>query len=224
MKKNFGKFVGVLALATAFGLGTYVASSTNAVNAAVADGTEQLGDGWEANQGNLSLKKNKAAKDAFDKATKGLAGYTYRPIAYLGSQVVAGNNYPYLCKGAVVYPKAKTEYFILNVYEDLNGKAKITGTHNLLARGWKYNQGKTKNASVNATLKKAMKKLVGANYTPIAYVGKSGKNYAVFCSKKVTAPRAKRSYSMVIVKKQSKKKVKLVKIQDISLDVTDKKN
>ena len=61
MKKNFGKFVGVLALATTLGLGTYVASSTNAVNAAAADGTEQLDGGWEANQGNLSLKKNKAA-------------------------------------------------------------------------------------------------------------------------------------------------------------------
>ena len=127
-------------------------------------------------------------------------------------------------KGAVVYPKAKTEYFILNVYEDLNGKAEITGTHDLLARGWKYNQGKTKNAGVNATLKKAMKKLVGANYTPTAYVDKSGKNYAVFCSKKVTAPKAKSSSSMVIVKKQSKKKANLGRIRDVSLDVPDKKN
>ena len=223
MKKNFGKIVGTLALATTLGLGAYVAITTT-VNAAVADGTEQPVGGCKANQGSLSLKKNKAAKSAFDKAVKDLDGYTYQPVAYLGSQVVSRNNYSYLCKGKAVVPKAKTEYFILNVYEDLSGKAEITGTHDLLTRGWKYNQGKTKNASVNATLKKAMKMLVGANYTPIAYVGKSGKNYAVFCSKKVTAPKAKRSYSMVIVKKQSKKKVKLVKIQDVSLDVPDKKN
>lgn len=230
MKKNFRKMIGAFALVCTIGLAEY--SMNNTVNAATADGTEQLDGGWEANQGSLSLSKNKAAKSAFKKAVNGLVGYTYHPIAYLGSQVVAGNNYSYLCKGAPVVPKAKTEYFVLNIYEDLNGKTEITGIHNLLkvnskANGWKFNQGKTKNAKVNSDFKKAMKNLLGAVYSPIAYVGKqktkSGINYAVFCSKKVVVPNAKRAFSMVIINKKSNKVIKIKKIQDVSLAVPDKK-
>ena len=41
--------------------------------------------------------ENINAMAAFDKATEGLVGYTYTVMAVLGSQIVAGTNYSYLC-------------------------------------------------------------------------------------------------------------------------------
>ena len=43
-------------------------------------------------------------KAIVDKALEGLVGVNYIPVAFLGSQVVAGTNYAVLCQAAVVYP------------------------------------------------------------------------------------------------------------------------
>ena len=83
--------------------------------------------GWKNNQGSLKINDNREAKVAFEKATEGLDGYKYEVIAYLGSQVVQGTNYAYFCKGTPVVPEAEVEYLILNIYEDLEGNAEITG-------------------------------------------------------------------------------------------------
>lgn len=79
--------------------------------------------GWSANQGNIkpSAKANKEAKHAFDKAMENLTGCDYDLVAVLGSQVVAGTNYSYLCRTRIVYPGEKWKYEIINVYEDLEG-------------------------------------------------------------------------------------------------------
>ncbi|MGN1272505.1 MAG: hypothetical protein ACI4T3_05200 [Lactobacillus sp.] len=223
MKKSLKKII--FASAAIITLGASATVSVNTVNASTAK-SETLDGGWQVNQGSLSLNKNQRAKAALDKALDGLVGYSYKPIAYLGSQVVAGNNYSYLCKGSVVVPKAKSEYFILNVYEDLKGNAKITGTTNLLKtsskkNAWKFNQGNyslNKNAKVKAAFNKATKKLAGT-YQPVAYVGKHGNNYAIFCAEKGKTSKAKRSYKLVIVNQKSKKsKVTQIKNVDLAID------
>ena len=65
-----------------------------------------------------------AALNAFKKATAE-PSCDYTPLALLSTQVVAGTNYKIFCSKAVV---GKTDYYILTIYEDLQGNAKITDT------------------------------------------------------------------------------------------------
>ena len=90
MKKSLKKII--FASAAVITLGASATVSVNTVNAST-EKSETLDGGWQVNQGSLSLNKNKRAKAAWDKALDGLVGYSYKPIAYLGSQVVAGTNY-----------------------------------------------------------------------------------------------------------------------------------
>ena len=70
-------------------------------------------------------------KAVFNKAVEGLTGMTYEPVAYLGSQVVAGTNYMLLCKVTTVTAEPTSDYAIVTVYQDLEGNAEITETYNL---------------------------------------------------------------------------------------------
>ena len=49
----------------------------------------------------------------------------YTPVAYLGSQVVAGTNHAILCQAAAVYPDAQPYFVIVYLYEDLAGNVSI---------------------------------------------------------------------------------------------------
>lgn len=64
-------------------------------------------------------------QSAFSKATEGLDGVNYEPIAYLGSQVVAGLNYAVICKGTTVTEKPETKIYIMIIYSGLEGEAEI---------------------------------------------------------------------------------------------------
>ena len=61
----------------------------------------------------------------FDKGMEGLVGVHYVPVAYLGSQLVAGRNHAILAQATVVYPNAQPRYVIVYLYEDLQGGVKI---------------------------------------------------------------------------------------------------
>ncbi len=60
-----------------------------------------------------------------DQALDGLLGVHYVPVAYLGSQVVAGTNHAVLCQATVVYPDAQPQFVILYLYQDLTGNVSI---------------------------------------------------------------------------------------------------
>ena len=62
----------------------------------------------------------------FNKGIEGLVGVEYEPVAYLGSQVVAGSNYRLLCKSTATVPGVETEYALVTIYADLNGNAEIS--------------------------------------------------------------------------------------------------
>jgi predicted small lipoprotein YifL len=66
------------------------------------------------------------AKAAFEKAMEGLDGVSYEPVALLGTQVVAGMNYCFLCEATVVAPEAKPYYSLIYVYADLQDNAEVT--------------------------------------------------------------------------------------------------
>ena len=61
-------------------------------------------------------------------------GIGYIPIAYLGSQVVAGTNYAFLCQAVTAYPgslEIEPGYVMVYLYQDLSGNVEITEYRNL---------------------------------------------------------------------------------------------
>ena len=60
-----------------------------------------------------------------EEALTGLVGVAYEPVAYLGSQVVAGMNHAYLCRATVAYPAAQPAWKLVFVCEPLEGPAEI---------------------------------------------------------------------------------------------------
>ena len=59
----------------------------------------------------------------FDKGLEGLLGVGYTPVAYLGSQVVAGTNYAILCRSQEI--NQQPTLVIIYLYEDLDGNVSI---------------------------------------------------------------------------------------------------
>ena len=67
-------------------------------------------------------------KTLFDKGTDTLTGISYIPVAYLGSQVVAGTNHAFLCQAVTAYPGSldiDPAYAMVYLYEDLSGNVSI---------------------------------------------------------------------------------------------------
>ena len=91
------------------------------ISAACAE-TGPLAGGWTPSVDPAVTEELQAL---FDKGTETLTGAGYRPVAYLGSQVVAGTNHAFLCQATVVYPGAVPEYKIVYLYEDLQGNVSI---------------------------------------------------------------------------------------------------
>ena len=172
--------------------------------------------GWTVNSGDLSLDGNPDAKAAFEKATEGLAGYVYEPLAVLGSQLVAGMNYRILCRGTVVIPDAVPTYEIVTVYADLDGGAEITQSAVLpglpavpegeeVTGAWSMNAGDPSlegNPDVQAALDKALEGLAGARYEGVAYLASqvvAGQNYLIFCRTTPVVPDPIPSFTVVTV-------------------------
>ena len=51
------------------------------------------------------------------------------PLAYLGSQVVAGNNYALICKGESASEERADSIMIVTIYEDTDGKSELSNIH-----------------------------------------------------------------------------------------------
>ena len=91
---------------------------------------ELAAGGWQEAE---SPALTKDALSAFNKATDGLVGVDYTPIALLSTQVVAGTNYRILCVATVVYPGAEPYYVVMTVYEGLDGSANILSVSDSIA-------------------------------------------------------------------------------------------
>jgi hypothetical protein len=193
--------------------------------------------GWEINSGALSFddEENKDAKEAFEKATDGLEGYEYEPIAVLGSQVVAGTNYSILCRGTVIVPDAEPVFEIITVYEDLDGNAEITGDKEIFSGdsdaqgGYIVNEGDVsfeKNEDVKTafdkaiTFDKALESLEGADYEPVAYLGSqtvTGINYMALMRVTAVVPE----YDLVTVYQDLDGNAEITDMQTVTIDAED---
>ncbi|MBR2822283.1 MAG: hypothetical protein IKE24_01140 [Clostridia bacterium] len=81
--------------------------------------------GWTPAEDPTVTEERKAV---FDQGTATLTGAAIKPVAYLGSQVVAGTNHAFLCQSMSAYPgKRETEpsYVIVYLYQDLQGNVSI---------------------------------------------------------------------------------------------------
>ena len=87
--------------------------------AASAEETGLLG-GWTPAEDNAVTEAHRAL---LEKATKDIVGISYEPIFLLSTQVVAGTNYAFLCRG--VTDQSKSYFATVSLYADLNGNAEL---------------------------------------------------------------------------------------------------
>lgn len=84
---------------------------------------EGLAGGWTAPE---SPELTEEVLSVFNKATEDVEGTSYSPVVLMGTQVVAGTNYRFLCEAHPGIHEGETEYDILTVYEDLEGNVELT--------------------------------------------------------------------------------------------------
>lgn len=65
---------------------------------------------------NKSAALSKGARKVFKKGAEKYVGYDLRPVALLGTQVVAGKNFKFLCYGT---GKAGSDLFVVDIYQNL---------------------------------------------------------------------------------------------------------
>ena len=65
-------------------------------------------------------------ENALSKALEGFTGVSLKPIVLLGTQVVSGTNYMFLCRGAATTADPVMNLYVTTVYEDTAGKCTIT--------------------------------------------------------------------------------------------------
>lgn len=219
MRRLFTVTLGMLCVASIMGCGAKANNTESQATTASQESTltkeaEEISEtnestpitgGWAINN-DFDGIDDANAMSAFEKATEDLDGYRYDVAAVLGSQIVAGTNYLYLCRAEMVVPDAKPEYVILKVYEDLEGNAEITGSLRLLEgkEGWEYNDANPymdENKEVKVAFDKALEGLTGVEYKPIAYIGYKDNSYAVLTKITITSVEPLTSLSMVYITK-----------------------
>ena len=219
MRRLFTVILGMLCAASIMGCGAKANNTESQATTASQESTltkeaEEISEtnesvpitgGWAINN-DFDGTDDANAMSAFEKATEDLDGYRYDVAAVLGSQIVAGTNYLYLCRAEMVVPDAKPEYVILKVYEDLEGNAEIIGSLRLLEgkEGWEYNDANPymdENDEVKVAFDKALEGLTGVEYKPIAYIGYKDNSYAVLTKITITSVEPLTSLSMVYITK-----------------------
>ena len=166
---------------------------TEAEESGVRTDEEQLCGGWSSE---VSSNITDAHKELFKKAQETLAGATFTPIAFLGSQVVAGTNYRFLCRmdASVAELNAKPVYAVVVIYEDLSGNATISEikaseveipeTEAEMVGAYEQTADFSMTEESSKAMKLATATLTGAEYKAVALLGSqvvAGTNYRILC-------------------------------------------
>ena len=166
-------------------------------------------------------------KTAFEIACETLTG-SYKeviPVAYIGRQVVAGNNYAILCRVTYADENAPAALMVLTVYADLEGNAEIFSSEEFsiadynvddeeteeptekepLTGGWQTPEEITVTPipeDAQAAFDKAVESFTGNDLTPMALLGTqvvAGTNYAFLCHSSLVTEEPSDSIQVVIV-------------------------
>ncbi|EGL36360.1 hypothetical protein [Oribacterium sp. oral taxon 108] len=187
---------------------------------------------YNTNLASFSMKDNPDAMSAFEAAFPNGYNYThYEPIALLGTQVVSGTNYLYLCKSTWTDYQENVSFVLLQIYQDLSGKSEVMGsailfpTEESREEGEDYidNTGSYLPENIPAiqnAFKEAVPDNENASYIPLAYIGKhtqEGKpeEDVIFTAKKSKGKDAKTNYVLLYIGKDKDGKAKLVKTEDV---------
>lgn len=146
-------------------------------------------------------------RSVLNKATDGMVGAEYTPVALIDTQVVAGTNYRILCKITPVVPNAQATYNIVTVYEDLQGNAEITEIQesNAVAgaNGWRETGSPIVTEGIKQTLKSATDGLMDVGYSPIALVeyklGFGSVGYCLLCKVSSITPSRDDNFALIYV-------------------------
>ena len=201
-------------------------------NEQAENNSDALVGAYNTNLVSFSLKDNPDAMNAFEAAFPNGYNYThYEPIALLGTQVVSGTNYLYLCKSTWTDYQENVSFVLLQIYQDLSGKSEVMGsailfpTEESREEGEDYidNTGSYLPENIPA-IQNAFKESVPNNenvsYIPLAYIGKhtqEGKpeEDVIFTAKKSKGKDAKTSYVLLYIGSGKGGKSKLVKTEDV---------
>ena len=194
--------------------------------------SDSLVGAYNTNLVSFSIKDNPDAMNAFEAAFPNGYNYThYEPIALLGTQMVSGTNYLYLCKSTWTDYQENVSFVLLQIYQDLSGKSEVMGsailfpTEESREEGEDYidNTGSYLPENIPA-IQNAFKEAVPDNenvsYIPLAYIGKhtqEGKpeEDVIFTVKKSKGKDAKTSYVLLYIGSGKGGKSKLVKTEDV---------
>ena len=187
---------------------------------------------YNTNLASFSLKDNPDAMNAFEAAFPNGYNYThYEPIALLGTQVVSGTNYLYLCKSTWTDYQENVSFVLLQIYQDLSGKSQVVGsailfpTEESREEGEDYidNTGSYLPENIPAiqnAFNEAVKDNENVSYIPLAYIGKhtqEGKpeEDVIFTAKKSKGKDVKANYELLYIGKDKDGKAKLVKTENV---------
>ena len=194
--------------------------------------SDALVGAYNTNLISFSIKDNPDAMNAFEAAFPNGYNYThYEPIALLGTQVVSGTNYLYLCKSTWTDYQENVSFVLLQIYQDLSGKSQVVGsailfpTEESREEGEDYidNTGSYLPENIPA-IQNAFKEAVpddeNAYYIPLAYIGKHSQEGkpeedVIFAAKDPRGTDAKISYELFYIAKDKDGKAKLVKTEDV---------
>ena len=194
--------------------------------------SDALVGAYNTNLVSFSLKDNPDAMNAFEAAFPNGYNYThYEPIALLGTQVVSGTNYLYLCKSTWTDYQENVSFVLLQIYQDLSGKSEVMGsailfpTEESREEGEDYidNTGSYLPENIPA-IQNAFEEAVpddeNAYYIPLAYIGKHSQEGkpeedVIFAAKDPRGTDAKISYELFYISKDKDGKAKLVKSEDV---------
>ena len=175
-------------------------------------------------------------KAVFDKGVAALLGVDYEPLAYLGSQMVAGTNHVFLVKGTAVVPTRPVSYALVYLYEDLQGNVKLMniadlgivpnedGTVTPPEEGpmgaWYYADDPTVTDEMLTRLDQALEGMVGASYAPVANLGEqvvAGLNRCLLCQVTPVVPDAQPHYALVYVYEKLDGGAELLQVIDLDV-------
>lgn len=95
------------------------------------DGTSDMMGSWQVTMPSEGVGLPQKAATAYADAIADYEGVELAPICLLGTQVVAGTNYQYLCVGTTMADNPVRGLYVVTVYEDLDGTAEVSNVAQL---------------------------------------------------------------------------------------------
>lgn len=167
---------------------------------------------WKVPENTAVTEEHKAI---FKNMTSKIDGFSLEPVAFLGSQVVAGTNYCFLCESTVKSNGGLNAHSLVYIYVDLKGEASLLaddrlvlpGTENAgkefpVDGGWSYSESTEITDKVKDIMNKATETLTGETYEPVAYIGSqvvAGMNHAILCKAKPSVKELEGESKWVLV-------------------------